>query len=127
MLKSVLKPDSSVTVGLAEAAVIYVIYQHAVPNMTDIRAAQPHDGDVEANRKRAAWHSAAMIGVVWFITRDTNAAVIAGAALGAIDFHVKHANGVHPSSGKLAPTGPVTTDTSSYALPDYSDHDQVNY
>lgn len=122
-LKSILKPDSSVTIGLAEAAVIYVIYQQALPNLTDVRAAQPHDGDVEANRKRAAWHSAILIGVVFLMTQDMNSAVIGGAALTAIDLHAKHSNAVSPSTGKMTASaaGPVSNNVSQFALPDYAD------
>ena len=60
-LKSVLKPDGSVMVGLAEAAAVYVIYQAALPNHADIRSAPAHNGDVEAARKKAAWKAGAIL------------------------------------------------------------------
>jgi len=138
-LKSVLKPDSSVMVGLAEAAAVYVIYQSALPSHADIRSAPAHDNTIESARKAAAWKSAAVLGFVFLLTQDLNSFLIGGLALGGIDLMTKHANGTNPATGKLqAPGGSITTgtmgqqdDTSSSAdnsgafpLEDYSDSSQ---
>src|SRR6266567_2007365 len=124
-LKSVIKaPENSITVGLAEAAAVYVIYQSAVPNHSDIRSADPHNTDVEAGRKRAAWKAASILGLVFLITQDLNSFLIGGAALAGIDLMVKHANAVHPGTGKMAgaaqPADAGDLDTAT-PLPDYSD------
>lgn len=100
-LKSVLKPDSSVMTGLAEAAAVYVIYQSMLPNHADIRSAPPHNTDVESARKAAAWKSAAVLGFIFLLTQDLNSFLIGGLALAGIDYSVKHANGINPSTGKL--------------------------
>src|SRR5260370_16382066 len=82
-LKSIFKaPEGSITVGLAEAAAVYVIYQSALPNHSDIRSADPHNTDVEASRKRAAWKAASILGLVFLITQDLNSFLIAGAGVG---------------------------------------------
>lgn len=122
-LKSVLKPESSITVGLAEAAAVYVIYQSALPSHADIRSADPHNGDIEASRKRAAWKAASILGLVFLITQDVNSFLIGGLALGGIDLMVKHANAVHPSTGKMAgPAAPAPSDLDTATpLPDYAD------
>src|SRR5579871_2492051 len=101
-LKTVLKPDSSVMVGLAEAAAVYVIYQAALPNHADIRSAPPHNSDIESARKAAAWKSAAVLGFVFLLTRDLNSFLIGGLALGGIDYMTKHANGISPSTRRGA-------------------------
>lgn len=126
-LKSVFKaPENSITVGLAEAAAVYVIYQSALPNHADIRSADPHNTDVEASRKRAAWKAASILGLVFLITQDLNSFLIGGAALTGIDLMVKHANAVHPATGKMAgsaaqvPGDSVELETAT-PLPDYSD------
>ena len=126
-LKSVLKPDSSVTIGLAEAAAVYVIYQSALPNHADIRSANPHNTDIEGARKRAAWKSAAILGLVFLITQDVNSFLIGGLALGGIDLMTKHANGVHPATGKLAATDGSSgmASVSEFPLPDYGDQDMA--
>jgi hypothetical protein len=123
-------PEGSITVGLAEAAAVYVIYQSALPSHIDIRAADPHNRDVEAARKAAAWKSAAVLGVVFLMTKDVNSFLIGGLALGGIDMMVKHANGVHPGTGKLAAPGapqtqqtnaPAGDNAAAFPLPDYAD------
>jgi hypothetical protein len=131
-LKSVLKPDSSVMTGLAEAAAVYVIYQAALPNHADIRSAPPHNNDVESARKGAAWKSAAVLGFVFLLTQDLNSFLIGGLALGGIDYMTKHANGINPSTGKLAAPGSSISEPSAQApagnsqafpLPDYGTAD----
>lgn len=123
-LTSVFKaPEGSITVGLAEAAAVYAIYSAALPSHTDIRAADPHNADVESARKAAAWKAAAMLGLVFLITHDLNSFLIGGAALGGIDYMTKHANGIHPATGKLAgPSAELPADNDvAFPLPDYTD------
>ncbi len=123
-LTSVIKaPEGSITIGLAEAAAVYAIYQSALPNQADIRSADPHNNDIESARKAAAWKAAAMLGLVFLITHDLNSFLIGGAALGGIDYMVKHANAVHPATGKLSgpnETAPADNDV-AFPLPDYAD------
>lgn len=125
-LKTVLKPDSSVTIGLAEAAAVYVIYQAALPNHADIRTAPAHNTDIEAARKRAAWKAASILALVFLLTQDVNSALIGGAALGGIDLMTKHANAVNPSTGKIGE--PVSAAVAAeqgndvaFPVPDYGD------
>ena len=129
---AILKPPESITVGLAEAAAIYVIYQSALPNHADIRSAPAHNTDIEAARKKAAWSSAAVLGFVYLLTRDLNSFLLGGLALSGIDYLTKHANGTNPATGKLA-TAPGSSvqqaqdpaasgdNSSAYPMPDYSD------
>lgn len=123
-LKSVFKaPEGSITVGLAEAAAVYVIYQSALPNHADIRTADAHNTDIEAQRKRAAWKAASILGLVFLITQDLNSFLIGGMALGGIDLMVKHANAVHPATGKMAgPQAPSQAELETATpMPDYAD------
>jgi hypothetical protein len=139
-MKSVLKPDSSVMVGLAEAAAVYVIYQSALPSHADIRSAPAHDQTIESARKAAAWKSAAVLGFVFLLTQDLNSFLIGGLALGGIDLMTKHANGVNPATGQLQAPGSTITSGSmgqqddgtasadnagAFPLEDYSDSSQA--
>jgi len=101
MAFSRLKPDSATTVGILTAAGVFLIYQNALPATTDIRSAMPHNTDVETARKHAAWTSVALVGVVFLVARDLNSYIISGAALVGVDYMHKHANAVHPNTGKL--------------------------
>jgi len=132
-LKSVLKPDSSVMVGLAEAAAVYVIYQSALPLHADISSAPAHDQTIETARKKAAWKSAAVLGFIFLLTQDLNSFLIGGLALGGIDIMTKHSNGTNPQTGKLqAPGATITSsqtqpadNSEAFPLADYGDSDQV--
>lgn len=122
---SQLKPDSATEVGIITAAGVYLIYQNALPNVTDIRSAAPHDNNVEGARRAAAWKSAALIAVVFLVARDLNSFIISGVGLVGIDAMYKHSNGIHPGTGKLD----VANDGQSiapglaqaYPMPEYAD------
>lgn len=117
--------DSGTVVGLLTAAGVYLIYQDCMPSITDIRTAEPHNQDLEAARKGAAWKSVALLGVVFLVARDINSYIISGASLVGIDLLHKHANAVHPVTGKIDSSGgglSVAPDLATeYALPDYSE------
>lgn len=125
-MRSILNPPASVMTGLAEGAIVVSIYQHALgAGITDLRTAQPHDTDVEAARKQAAWTSAAVLGILFLLTRDRNSFLIGGAMLAGVDLTVKHANAVHPDTGKLDDNLLASTSVSpelseAYPLPDYA-------
>lgn len=107
-LVSRLKPDTATMVGLLTAGGVYLIYNNALPTVADVRTADPHDGDVEAARKAATWKGLALIGAVFLVARDLNSYIISGSALIGIDLMYKHANAVHPATGKIdTDTGPV--------------------
>lgn len=123
MFPSKLSPDAAVTSGLLQAAGTYLIYNNAMPQTTDLRMAPPHNTDAESARKGAAFKSAALLGLVFAISHDLNAFILGGAALFGIDMMYKHANAVHPNTGKIdasnagesiAPGMAV-----AYPLPDY--------
>jgi hypothetical protein len=128
-LKSVLKPPEAVSIGLAEAAAVYVIYNSLLPNHADIAAAPAHDATIETARKKAAWTAASLLGFVFLITQDLNSFWIGGLALVGIDFMSKHANGTNPQTGKLQTAGAtITTATGAapdnaeaFPMPDYAD------
>lgn len=126
--RSILKPDTSVMLGLANGAIILGIYNGTLPTIASIRTADSHDNDIEASRKAAAWTSAAVLGFMFLITRDRNSFLIGGLILAGTDIIVKHANGVNPGTGKLdAYHGEsIEEDTAAdiYSLPDYADSNQ---
>lgn len=121
MALSRLKPDSATTVGLLTAAGVYLIYQNALPNVTDILAADPHDDTVEKARKMAAIKSAVLVGIVFVLSRDINSYMISGAALVGLDYMHKHANAVNPATNKLdsQPGGTSIAPATTYPLPEY--------
>jgi hypothetical protein len=101
MLSKLRATDSATMVGVITAAGVYLIYENALPKVTDLRMNDPHDDVVESARKGAAWKSALLIGVVFLVARDLNSYMISGAALVGIDYMYKHANAIHPHTNAV--------------------------
>lgn len=124
-MKSRLAPDSATMVGLLTAGGVYLIYNNALPTVTDVKAAPPHDQLAEQSRKAAAWKSAALIGAVFLVARDLNSYIISGVALVGIDLMYKHANAVNPSTGRMdVDNGGRSISPAAqndYGLPEYSE------
>lgn len=116
------RPEGGIYAGLAQGVAIYLIYQSALPSHADIRVAQPDNPDIEAARKGAAYKSAALLGVIFLLTRDLNAFIIGGTELFGIDYLAKHSNMINPGSGKLdrVNSGVVVAPSNVYNMPDYS-------
>lgn len=128
-MKSILNPDTSVLLGVANGAVILGIYQGYLPSAASIRTADPHDSDIEGVRKGAAWTSAGFLAFMFLLTRDRNSFLIGGLTLAAVDLTIKHSNGLNPSTGKLdAEHGESLYDEAddgqnNYPMPDYETAD----
>jgi hypothetical protein len=124
MLKSILKPSESVAVGIGIGVVDAFIFQHAVPNLADIRTAAPQNTDVDTARRQATAECIAVNGLVSLMTRDWNVFLIGGVITVGLSYFTVHANAVYPQSGTMSAPGeaPVNTDAAAqYPLPDYSD------
>jgi hypothetical protein len=98
---SILKPPESVMMGAATAGLIFGVYQFSVPNAADIHASQPNNGAVISGRKKAVWTSVAVLGGITLLTRDRTVFTMGGVMLAALDFHVRHANAVHPDTNHM--------------------------
>lgn len=107
-----LKPEVSLGVGLATAAVVYSVYQNATPTIADIRTGPPQDDHIDSSRKMAAWTAAGVVGGISLIARDATVFIIGGAMVVALDWWTRHANAVNPDTGKAvlpAPSGNAAT------------------
>lgn len=100
-----LKPETSLMVGLATAAVVYGVYTQATPPIADIRTTVQNNGDMTAANKSAAWLSAAVVAGISLIAKDPTVFIIGGAMVVGMSWWTEHANAVNPDSGKAAPQG----------------------
>jgi hypothetical protein len=105
-MKSILKPSESVMVGVAGVAVVYGIYQINMPNMTEVHGAKPHNQSVASSQKKAMWGSAATVGALFLLTKDATVFTLGGLMFLYEEWTYRHANAVHPGSGKVQPLGP---------------------
>lgn len=111
-----LKPEVSLGVGLATAAMVFATYSAALPANADVRVAQPDNSDIQASRKLAAWTSAGVVGAVSLIAKDPTVFVIGGAFVIILDWWHRYADAVNPLISKVAgSTGKAKTEASTVA------------
>ena len=107
--------------GVLVAVVNVLIWRHYVPAVADVRTAQPFNGDVEsAERIALATGTLFTLVVAWF-AHSVEVFAVGGLVLVALDYSTKHANAVHPDTGKMADADvPVSTLSDSFPMPDYA-------
>lgn len=91
-----LRPDASISAGLATVGLVYGVYQIQLPSVTDVRAAPPQDGHVQRSERTATWTAAALVSAVSLIARDMNIFVLGGSAVVAMAWYYRHADHVNP-------------------------------
>lgn len=97
-----LKPEVSLGVGLATAAMVFATYSHALPSVADVRVAKEDDPDIESARKLAAWTSAGVVGAVSLMAKDPTVFVVGGTMVIALDWWHRYSNRVNPLLKKAA-------------------------
>lgn len=95
-----LKPEVSLGVGLATAAIVGAVYFNATPTLAEVRVGRPGDEDLEAARKVAAWTSAGVVAAISLLSKDSTVFVLGAGMTVALDWWYRHANAVDPRSGK---------------------------
>jgi hypothetical protein len=122
MLKSILKPEHAVAVGIGIGAVDLLIFERLTPGVADIRTAHPKNADVETTRRQAVIYCVGVNGLVSLMTRDWNVFLIGGIVTISLSYLIAHANEVNPATGKMAGSvqGSLAPDMEGFALEDYS-------
>lgn len=89
--------------GLATAAVVYGVYQSALPQIADARSAQPNNGDLAASERSASFIAAGVVAGVSLIAKDITIFILGGSMVIAMAWWHRHANMVDPLLGKAVP------------------------
>jgi|HubBroStandDraft_5_1064220.scaffolds.fasta_scaffold1245627_1 hypothetical protein len=112
---------AAVEVGVIGAVGEFLIFNHFMPPVIDVRANQPYDGEIEKSERTALLVGTAFLVLLSAFTAKVETFAIVGGALVAIDYAYKHANAVHPGTGTMQ--GQMGEDQSLYAVPDYETAD----
>src|SRR5215469_17038054 len=102
-----------------------LIFMHNLPPVSDVRAAQPFNPQVESGERTALLETTALTLLVAGFARSIETFIVAGAVIIAVDFTYKHANAVNPSTNKMVPAGQAglnqasSDNSSAYPLPNY--------
>lgn len=98
---SILKPQGSVTMGIATGILVYAIYDRSLPDAATMGATKPYDVNIEQGRQKAGYTAAAALAAVTLLTKDVNVFILGGMVLIALDIHARTANATAPDTGKL--------------------------
>jgi len=98
---SLLKPDGSVAMGIATAALVVFIFKSQLPDNGVVHMTPPNDMNIDKARKKATWTSIGVLSAITLLTRDVNVYVLGGVVTAALDFNARHANASHQVTGQL--------------------------
>ena len=100
-----LKPEASLMAALAVGAVVFGIYNNALPTMPDIRVGKPDDTDIDGARKAATWTAAGTVAAISLLAKDETIFIVGGAFVIATDWFFRHANANNPMISGITPGG----------------------
>lgn len=92
-------PESSIGTGLAVGGVAFTIFGMSLPPLTDVRAAEPENGDIFRAERTATWIAAGLVTGVALIVSDATVFIIGGSTVVILAWLYRHANEVKPVSG----------------------------
>lgn len=115
-IKSVLTPEGSIVAGFATVGLVYGIYQMDIGPVTSVHLSEPYDGAATSAIKKAGWTSLIAVAGLSLLARDPNIAILGGAAIVAFHAHYRHANMVHPQTGRIVPPGPDSFQPAQYSV-----------
>lgn len=97
--------QASLGVGLATAALVWGVYNVALPSIADVRVGEPGDRDAAAAERTATWASAAAVAGISLIAKDATVFVIGGSMVVLMAWWHRHSNGFDPSLGSVFTPG----------------------
>ena len=95
------KPEVSIGLGLATAALVYSIYGRGLPTHADTRVGKPGDETIEAARKQNAWLAAGTVAGISLIAKDPTIFIVGGTMVIALDWLTRTNNWTNPLSGRV--------------------------
>jgi 4-amino-4-deoxy-L-arabinose transferase-like glycosyltransferase len=113
-----LKREVSLGVGLATAALVWGIYNSALPSVAEARVSAPHDADLSGTERAAAWTAAAAVAGVSLLSKDPTVFVLGGGMIVALSWWHRHANHYDAAIGMIGQSGMATGKTGSNGMTD---------
>jgi NADH:ubiquinone oxidoreductase subunit H len=102
-IKSRLKPEGSITSGIATMGIVYATYQLDVGSVSQAAASDANHPILESSRKKAGYTSFVVVAAISLITRDANVAILGFASIVAMEAHYRHAIMADPTTGIMQP------------------------
>jgi hypothetical protein len=111
----------AVEVGVLAGIGNLLIFQHFMPPVTDVKAADQFNDLVESSERTALLVSVAFNAVIAGAVRSWDTFLIGATAIIVLDYAYKHANATHPDTGTMTAPGGNTGAGSVHPLPNYED------
>jgi hypothetical protein len=113
---------TAVEIGAIGAVGEFLIFNHFMPPVIDVRAQQPHDSEIEKSERTGLIVGTAFLALLTsFSPGKLETFALVGGALVVLDFAYKHANAVHPDSGTMQ--SGMGADQNLYDVPDYEEQE----
>lgn len=94
-------PADSMTIGLATAGGVVVIYNSKIGPAADVQASMSGDPSVNASIKKAGWESIALVAAMTLLSRDLNVAILGFGAVLLEHTMYLHSELASPGSGQI--------------------------
>lgn len=95
------KPADSITISLAAAAGVFVIYGSKVGPCADVHATRSGDPSINASIKKAGWEAWLLVAGLTILSRDLNVAILGGSAVILEHVMYLHADLAAPENGQI--------------------------
>lgn len=115
--KSVLKPEGSITAGIATAGLVYAIYQMDVGPVSQVQMTDANHPSLETSRKKAGYTSFIAVAALTLIARDTNIGVLGFLSIIAMEAHYRHAIMADAITGIMQPPSPSKYEPAENVVP----------
>lgn len=93
--------QASLGVGLATAALVWGVFNVALPTAADVRVGDPGDKDVAGAERTATWASAAAVSGISLISKDPTVFILGGSMVVVLAWWYRHSNHYNPASGNV--------------------------
>jgi len=98
------KPADSMTIALATAGGVLVIYGSNVGPMCDVAATLPGDPNINSAIKKSGWEAIALVAAMTLLSKDLNVAILGFGAIVLKHTTYLHAEMTNPGTGQIANT-----------------------
>ncbi len=106
--KSILKPEASVTAGIATAVAVYGVYQLNLGSVVMTQATDANHPAMATSRKKAGFLALTLVSGMVLLTKDANIGIVGGATIIGMELAYRHGIMADPMSGKLQNPNPNT-------------------
>lgn len=106
--KSILKPEASVTAGIATVVGVYGVYQLNMGPVAMTQATDANHPAMTASRKKAGWMALTLVAGLVLVTKDANIGILGGSTIIAMELAYRHGIMADPMTGQIQNPNPNT-------------------